>query len=464
MILGSPKLAASARCVARAGTRLLALAVLASFPACGQAASGLFLSRSFSGQFVVLSTPAALRSPMASALENDTNYVRLAPTLLPVSCERIKQLVWRSLNTSSPWRGKIFLRLYPTASADDPVAIESERFQDGWQYRVSLPSISERERYVRAVVSVLLLEFANREARQRSAELPTWLVEGFTREVLASKQLEIILPSPQVSSTGLRMTTLVVNERTANPLARAHAQLCAGSPLTFQQLSWPMADELTGERGELYRSSAQLFVHRLLDLPGGAACMQTMLEQLPRYYNWQFAFLHAFHDTFALPVDIEKWWSLQLVHFTGRELSDRWGAEESWQKLDEAIRSAVQVRVGTNELPMHAEVTLQTIIRDWPPTRQLSALEDKVRELQLLRPRLVPDLGSLVDEYCEIIAGYLRTVNHGESNLSFGKHAPARRTISETLVRLDELDARRALLRAAPALPVQADSRAAPSF
>jgi hypothetical protein len=163
-------------------------------------------------------------------------------------------------------------------------------------------------------------------------------------------------------------------------------------------------------------------------------------------------------------VDIEKWWSLQLVHFTGRELSDRWGAEESWQKLDEAIRSAVQVRVGTNELSMHAEVTLQTIIRDWPPTRQLSALEDKVRELQLLRPRLVPDLGSLVDEYCEIIAGYLRTVNHGESNLSFGKHAPARRTISETLVRLDELDARRALLRAAPALPVQADSRAAPSF
>ena len=30
--------------------------------------------------------------------------------------------------------------------------------------------------------------------------------------------------------------------------------------------------------------------------------------------------------------------------------------------------------------------------------------------------------------------------------------------------KLDELDARRALLRAAPALPVQADSRAAPSF
>src|SRR5437868_4445645 len=77
---------------------------------------GVLLSRSISGQFVVLSTPAAVRSPMASALENDTNFVRLAPTLLPVSCERIKQLLSHQLNTTSPWRGKIFLRLYPTAS------------------------------------------------------------------------------------------------------------------------------------------------------------------------------------------------------------------------------------------------------------------------------------------------------------------------------------------------------------
>jgi hypothetical protein len=78
-------------------------------------------------------------------------------------------------------------------------------------------------------------------------------------------------------------------------------------------LSWPAAEQLVGERGELYRSSAQLFVHQLLNLPEGAACMRTMLEQLPLYYNWQFAFLHAFHELFPQPVDVEKWWSLQLV-------------------------------------------------------------------------------------------------------------------------------------------------------
>jgi hypothetical protein len=450
--------------------RLLAAVALAALSICPMLAQtalpGVLLSRSFSGQFVVLSTPDAVRSPIASALENDTNFVRLHPTLLPVSCERIKQLLWRDLNTTSPWKGKIFLRLYPTASGDDPVTIESERFQDGWRYRVSLPSITEKERYVRAIVSALLLEFANREARQRSAELPTWLVEGFTREILASKQLEIILPAPQVSDTGLRMSTLVVNERNANPLAKAHSELCAGSPLTFQQLSWPVAEQLIGDRGEVYRSSAQLLVHQLLGLPEGAACMQTMLAQLPLYYNWQFAFLSAFHQLFLQPLDVEKWWSLQLVHFTGRELSDHWAAEESWQKLDESIRSAVQVRVGTNELPLHAEVTLQTIIRDWPLPRQTPALEDKLRELQMLRPRLVPELGPLVDEYCQVIEAYLRDVNHPGLAVPFGKQAATRRSVNETLVRLDDLDARRALVRpvSKPPLPIQADSRPAPSL
>ncbi len=38
--------------------------------------------------------------------------------------------------------------------------------------------------------------------------------------------------------------------------------------------------------------------------------------------------------------------------------------EESWQKLTQAIHSAVQVRFGTNELPLHAEITLQTVIRE----------------------------------------------------------------------------------------------------
>ena len=415
-----------------------------------EANRGVFLSRSYSGQFIIQSAPVSFGSPLITLLENDTNYVRLDPTLLTISCERVKEILWRELDAKPTWTGKIFLRLYPVGSGDDPVTIDSEQFRDGWQYRVSLPNLIQRERYVRGLVNVLLLEMANRNAGAHSAEIPPWLVEGLSRQMLVSDQREIILPPPQMSDSGVRLTTLLVNARRNNPLEQAHKELAVNTPLSFQELSWPVADQLTGEPGELYRCSAQVFVHQLLGLPGGSASMRSFLEDLPQYYNWQFAFLHAFRETFTRPLDIEKWWSLKLVLFTGRELSQAWPPEESWRKLDELVRSTVQIRIGTNELPLHAEITLQTIIRDWDPARQTPALESKLSELQMLRPRLTHDLGAVVDDYCATIEAYVQNLNHHGFVLPFRKHALLRRNASEALQRLDELDARRTTLRPSP--------------
>ena len=121
-----------------------------------------------------------------------------------------------------------------------------------------------------------------------------------------------------------------------------------------------------------------------------------MLQNLSRFYNWQFAFQQAFQDSFHEAVDVEKWWSLQFVFISltvraGRNLDP----EQSWEKLSQLVRSAVQVRIGTNDLPLHAEIALQTIIRDWPTPRQAQALESKTRELRVLRPRLSPELAGL---------------------------------------------------------------------
>jgi hypothetical protein len=427
--------------------------------------TGVFLSRSVSGQFIIQSAPASFGSPLVSFIENDTNFVRLDPTLLTISCERIKQILWRELDAKASWSGKIFLRMYPVESADDPVTIDSEQFRDGWQYCVTLPNLIQRERYVRALVKVLLLEMANRNARLHIAEIPPWLSEGLSRQLLASDAREVILPPPQMSDAGLRMTALLVNARKNNPLELAHKELSENTPLSFQQLSWPVPDQLTGEPGELYRSCAQFFVHQLLALPDGPASVRSVLEDLPKYYNWQFAFLHAFRDTFTRPLDIEKWWSLQLVHFTGRELSETWPIEESWQKLDELVRSTVQIRIGTNELPLHAEITLQTIIRDWDPTRQTAALEGKLRELQMLRPRLAHDLDPLVDDYCRTIENYVQNLNHKGFVLPFRKHALLRRNAGEALQRLDELDTHRESLRPPDKEnpPIQANSSPASS-
>jgi len=359
----------------------------------------------------------------------------------------MKQLVWRALGINGAWSGKVFLRLYRAQSSDSPIMIEADQFRDGWQYRVSLPDLCQRERYIRAMVNVVLLEVANRRAREHSAEVPAWLAEGLAREIWASNQKEVILSSPGFSASGLRMSTITVSARMENSLELAHQELCTSSPLTFQQLSWPRRDPSTGEPSELYRSSAQVFVHQLLSLPGGSDCLRTMLLNLPRFYNWQFAFQQAFQETFHEAVDVEKWWSLQLVHFTGRELVETWTPDQSWEKLNQMIRSAVQVRVGTNELPLHAEIALQTIIRDWPAERQSPALEIKTRELRVLRPRLSRELAEVVDEYCSVLELYLERLNRPGFVLPFRKHVLHRQNAEEAIQRLDLLDSRRDALR-----------------
>src|SRR5215831_5939881 len=53
------------------------------------------LSRSRSGQFIIQAEKALVASSFVSNLEKDTNFVRLDPTILPVSCERIKQILYR---------------------------------------------------------------------------------------------------------------------------------------------------------------------------------------------------------------------------------------------------------------------------------------------------------------------------------------------------------------------------------
>ena len=417
-------------------------------------------ARSYSGQFTVVQ---AARPPgrldRLSGFETNRDFVRLQAALLPVSCERIKQFLWRDLGVSGPWQSKIIVSLYPASSEADTITLASERFRDGWQYRLALPDLIERPRYVRTMVQVLLLELANRHPGIHPAEIPAWLSEGLTQHLLVSDEKEIIVSSPPASTNGLALLPLVVSEVRRNPLAPAHTNLCAGAPLSFQQLSWPPADPLEGEAGDLFRNSAQLFVTRLLELPNGKACLRAMIAELPQYYNWQFAFLHAFRSQFQRPLEVEKWWTLQLVQFTGRDLAQAWPADESWQKLDAVIRSTVQVRLGTNELPLYTEVTLQTILREWKPDYQAEAFQAKLRELEFLRPRLAPEYVSLAEDYRRTLAAWLQNRNPS-GVLGLGKHAAQRRANEELLRQLDGLDARRKALQPAAKATVTAQAPA----
>ncbi len=191
-------------------------------------------------------------------------------------------------------------------------------------------------------------------------------------------------------------------------MAVAHEELQNAPPLTMEELSWPSAGELEGRSGNTYRSSAQFLVHELLQFRDGQQCLRAMVRELCQHLNWQLSLLDAFHPHFASQLELEKWWELKLVEFTGRELSQTWPSEVSRRKLEEIIHPTVEVRTGAKELPLRTEVSLQTIIKEWDFERQAGVLRERVKQLYLLRTRVSQDFVYLVDDYRRALEFYLK--------------------------------------------------------
>ena len=416
-------------------------------------------AHSRSGQFIVSARRFATVPAVDPNLAKDPSIVRLEPTLVTISCERIKRAIDRELQSSAPWRGKIYVTLYPAATAADGIELNETRYNDGWQYVLRLPDRLDRFRYLQAVVQVVLLETANRKAENRTAEIPRWLCDGLAAQLLAQSEKEIILTPPGAGSP-LGPPATFVNAQTGSPLERAHQLLCAHTPLTFDQLSWPTAEPSTPEAANIYRCSAQVFLYQLLTLPDARARLRGMVEGLSQYYNWQFAFIEAFRPCFQQTLNVEKWWAIQALHFTGHDLTQTWPLAESWTRLDQTLHSPVEVRTGTNEMPLRTETTLQTMIRDWQDARQTDALRATLRELEVLRIHLAPALTPLLDDYHQTLATFLQDRDRGALALLFRKQTTRRKATKEALQRLDALDARRQAQRPlAEAKPDLSDTR-----
>jgi hypothetical protein len=398
--------------------------------------------RSASGQFSVLPAEStAWRGSSAFLAESD--LLHLTPTLLTISAERLRQHLTRELQDTSAWQGKVRFELHATDSFEAPMRAMAEWQGRLWQYRVSLPEYISEDRFVSGLVEVNLLEMANRTSAGRSAEIPFWLTEGLTAHLLASRSLELILPPPKLEVRGMSITPWVVEEVNYQPLARAHARLRTNTPLTLEQLSWPGEEASRGRRGEVYRHCAQLFVHELLQLPRGRPLMNAFIRNLAQHYNWQVAFLETYHDHFSSLLDLEKWWALQVAHFTGRELDVTYSYGDSLVRLNQVLRFPVEVRLATNDLPLRGAVSLQVVIQEWDGNRQVEALEQMLSDLALLRTRIAPELVPLLDDYRLTIESFLRNRNRTGLYLPKGTNRQASliQLIWRTTKSLDELDA-----------------------
>jgi hypothetical protein len=415
---------------------------------------------SASGQFFV-SARAFYPSPHSIDLASGPNMVSLEPALLAVSCERVKQELLRELSLPDQWQGKIFVALRPARTAADPISVVPERLGGNWDCGVELPDALNRDRFVEAVVRACLLEIANRSAADRSAEIPEWLAQGLTRQLLGSSAIKLLLPAPRTKENGLSVTREVVDFSDAprksgsltlnrNPLSEALETLQTNRPLTFDELSWPTETQLSADGAAVYSSSAQLFVHELLRLKNGAASLRAMLAEMPDYLNWQLAFLDAFHGAFQEPLDVEKWWALQVAEFSGRDVLHLLTPEESGRQLDALFELPIEVQLGPAP-PMRANTTFQTVIRGWSRAQQLPLLKKKLWELDLLRLRVAPDFMPLLDDYRQTLQDYYRR----RTDVLRESPLPDK-MIQEVTSRLDALDSQRAKMRATASAPVTA--------
>ena len=360
--------------------------------------------------------------------------IQLDPSLLVVSCERLKEMLLREIGQRDQWHGRINLTLNSFLGENDQPQLTAVYRPDGWFYELVLPKIVSQKQLVRALTHALLLEIANRKAGGESAEPPFWLVEGLAANLQANN-----LPTYVIE----QHAELSANRIKLEGLAAVREKLRNQSPLTFDELSWPDTEKLAvPEQRELYRTCAQLFVFELLRLKNGSACMAQMLQRLPQHANWQISFLEGFHAHFGQLRDVEKWWGLACVVFTGRDMSTAISREDGWKKLRRALDIPAQVHLSSNQLPVEALVTLQEVIRTWKDDEQMPVLQRTLQMLNDLRPRVTPDIGGIINKYETTLQDYLRQRNSAHPAFST-KNEPSPFTSSKTvacreLTKLDE--------------------------
>jgi hypothetical protein len=237
-------------------------------------------------------------------------------------------------------------------------------------------------------------------------------------------------------------------KRDPDALAAARQVLRNQPPLTLEELSWTDLHQFSREQAEIFQKSAKLFVAELLQLKRGQENLRAFVAALAQFHNWQTAFLRAYQDHFANQLAVEKWWALQSAYFSGRDHQQLWTAEESAQKLDALLDTAVAVRATAGELPARTDVSLQVVIREWDTPRQLTTLQTKLNDLAQVRRRVAPAFIPLVNDYATTLDDYMKKRKRSSATFSdFSSLPPSIQKIAlETIGLLDALDARRATL------------------
>jgi len=379
----------------------------------------------------------------------------MEPDLLAVSCERVKTGVLRLLARPDQWRSKVLLRLHPASAARAGLEVASTRYTDHWQYDIEVPEQVDPTQLVRVLVHVILTEIANRTSGSHPPEVPIWLIEGMTAELLGANGPDLVSrPNALIGKAGAAWGQLSPSTRMQWPADNAkalRAQLSLTSPPTFNDLSLPSGTWFSAERVGVYRAGAQLLLEELTRLPEGPSMLNSMLAQLTTTLNWQTAFLRAYATHFQRLLDVEKWWAVTLAQFTGRDESQAWPLEVSLQRLDAVLRVQAEVRTMPHELPQRSNLSLQQVILQWDGQQQARVLVTRLGQLRALQLWAKAEVLPLVRAYYLTLHAYLdqRARFPYPAGLRGQAAVDYRVLLRDTTHRLDELDARRSDVAAA---------------
>jgi hypothetical protein len=170
-----------------------------------------------------------------------------------------------------------------------------------------------------------------------------------------------------------------------------------------------------------------------------------MISQLPQHWNWQTAFLLAFHSHFDQLLDVEKWWGVSYVGFTTGYKVQGWSAADCRKKLQDSLDVPVQVHFGADHMPVEARITLQEAIRQWPPADALDAVKRAIGGLTFLVPRASPELRPLAGSYLKTLLDYFNAAQTAGLERQLGRHPPSlfSGAKAEAIKQLDALDRQR---------------------
>jgi hypothetical protein len=439
--------------------RGLALGLLVAVAPAADAAVSV---HSHSGQFIDQS-PQATPPSLARVVPPSTNsMLTLHPDPLAVSGERIKSAVLAELGWPDRWQGKIFLSIDPRGRPVAQPTPVARRYSDGWQYSLPLPQEIEGTALIRGLVHVLLLEMANRNPGPNVPEIPVWLIEALTGQVLSRVGPDpLAKPNPVSGKYGNALGQLVstMSERGLADEDRKVLDLALSQTLpSFEELSLPAYEHLHGAELDRYRACCQLLFVSLRRLPQGDHLLAAFLGQLSQHLNWQTAFLSAYAPVFPRLLDIEKWWALtaQRVNVARGQVLLPGHTGLAW--LGDLAGFEVEVREAANAPVRRERVTLQRVITEWGFSRQGPVLTVRQEQFRRLAPNLPGDLRVLAEGYADTLSDYVgqRTRLGYQPGLPGQTAAALASILRTTFARLETLDARRQAL--APVAPANRSS------